>query len=80
MSRKKPEPPQTALAASRRHKALSSARRAKISAWFFKTGPGEYGEGDRFLGITVPALRRETRAFDKLGLPEIERLLASSRI
>jgi 3-methyladenine DNA glycosylase AlkD len=77
MSRKNPEPPQTALAASKRLKALSSARRAKISAWFFKTGPGDYGEGDQFLGITVPALRRETRAFDKLGLPEIERLLAS---
>ena len=70
-------PPQTARAASRRLRALSSPRRAKSSAWFFKTGPGEYGEGDRFLGITVPALRREARAFRELPLAEIERLLAS---
>jgi 3-methyladenine DNA glycosylase AlkD len=63
--------------AARRLRALSSARRAKVSAWFFKTGPGEYGEGDRFLGITVPTLRRETRAFDKIEIVEIERLLAS---
>lgn len=70
-------PPPTARAASRRLKALASARRAKVSAWFFKTGPGEYGEGDRFLGIAVPALRREARAFHELEVSEIERLLGS---
>ena len=63
--------------ASRRLKSLGNARRAKISAWFFKTGPGEYGEGDQFLGIAVPVLRREAKSFDELEFPEIERLLAS---
>jgi len=67
----------SARSASRRLKALSNARRAKILAWFLKTGPGEYGEGDRFLGINVPILRREAKAFSELELPEIRRLLSS---
>jgi len=74
---RKSSTPRSARAASRRLKALSDARRAKISAWFFKTGPGEYGEGDRFLGITVSALRQEARSFDALELSEVGRLLAS---
>jgi len=69
--------PLTARAASRRLKALSDSRRAKVSAWFFKTGPGEYGEGDRFLGITVPALRKETRTFREIEFSELRKLLGS---
>src|SRR5581483_8056457 len=38
--------------------SASDAKRAKNLAWFFKTGKGEYGEGDQFCGITVPALRK----------------------
>jgi 3-methyladenine DNA glycosylase AlkD len=37
---------------------LSDPRVAEHSQRFFKTGPGEYGEGDRFVGVRVPALRR----------------------
>jgi 3-methyladenine DNA glycosylase AlkD len=39
-------------------RALASLVIASHSSRFFKTGPGEYGEGDRFLGIRVPMLRR----------------------
>ncbi len=44
---------------------------------FFKTGPGEYGEGDRFRGIRVPVLRHLTRTYAALPLDQTERLLAS---
>jgi 3-methyladenine DNA glycosylase AlkD len=44
---------------------------------FFKTGPGEGGAGDRFLGITVPRLRRLARAHSELTLPEVATLLRS---
>lgn len=44
---------------------------------FFKTGPGQYGEGDRFLGIRVPVLRRHLRPFQDTPLDQVERLLHS---
>lgn len=44
---------------------------------FFKTGPGEYGEGDQFLGIRVPVLRREVKNHHSLDLESVEALLQS---
>lgn len=44
---------------------------------FFKTGPGEYGEGDRFIGVRVPATRRVARMFRALPLADAQVLLAS---
>jgi 3-methyladenine DNA glycosylase AlkD len=51
--------------------------RASNLAWFFKTGPGQYGEGDRFLGITVPAQRKIARRYRHLPLTDVKKLLAS---
>lgn len=61
----------------RRLKAVARPDRAKILQRFFKTGPGEYGEGDRFLGVRVPELRRLARKFRDTPIREIELLLDS---
>ena len=56
---------------------VARADRAEISKWFFKTGPGEYGAGDRFLGVTVPQLRALARKHQNLPLAQTVRLLRS---
>lgn len=56
---------------------LADPKRAESSAWFFKTGKGQYGEGDRFLGIRVPVQRRIARKYLGLPLRDIARLLVS---
>ncbi len=58
-------------------KALGSPEVKAIALRFFKTGPGDYGEGDRFHGIKVPVIRRVVGEYRDLAFPEIKRLLAS---
>jgi 3-methyladenine DNA glycosylase AlkD len=52
--------------------------KAKILQRFFKTGPGEYGEGDIFLGISVPVLRKMSKEFDGMPFNETMQLLKST--
>ncbi len=68
----------TAAALRRELKQLGTPERAAGAARFFKTGPGEYGEGDVFLGVMVPEVRRIVRRYRALSLAEVERLLASA--
>jgi 3-methyladenine DNA glycosylase AlkD len=57
---------------------LEDREKAKILQRFFKTGPGEYGERDLFLGITVPQLRKLSKECGETDLVEAEALLESS--
>jgi len=45
--------------------------------WFFKTGPGEYGEGDQFIGVRVPDIRKVCKEFKRLPLGEVQKLIES---
>lgn len=56
---------------------LGDRQIARHSQRFFKTGPGEYGEGDKFVGIRVPILRRVAKQYRDLSLGDTERLLQS---
>lgn len=57
---------------------LADPERAEHSARYFKTGPGEYGEGDRFLGIRVPDIRAQARKCGAVSLEDIQVLLGSA--
>ena len=58
-------------------KPLSNPEHAAVSQRFFKTGPGEYGEGDLFIGIRVPVLRKLAAEFKELPVSESKILLRS---
>lgn len=58
-------------------KKLANPQKAKIIQGFFKTGKGEYGEGDVFLGITVPESRKIAIKFKNLEFTDIANLLKS---
>jgi 3-methyladenine DNA glycosylase AlkD len=58
--------------------SLEDSNAASLQKRFFKTGPGEYGEGDLFRGIRVPVLRKLAKECQSLTLAETEGLLRSS--
>ena len=70
--------PSQALAAVRNQlRLLGNAARAEHATRFFKTGPGDYGEGDRLLGLKVPDVRRLSRRCGDLTFVDLRQLLAS---
>ena len=58
-------------------RGLAKKENAEIAQRFFKTGPGEYGEGDKFLGIRVPVLRKLAKEYQAISVEEAEKLLKS---
>ncbi len=67
----------TARKAQARLLALADNAAAEAMRRFFKTGPGQYAEGDRFLGIKTEPLRQLAREFRSLPLDESRKLLCS---
>ncbi|REL34533.1 DNA alkylation repair protein [Thalassotalea euphylliae] len=57
--------------------AMADAKIAEHSTRFFKTAPGQYGEGDKFLGIRVPQIRKIVSQYKSLPLSEVNVLLYS---
>lgn len=70
-------PAQNATAVRADLKKYASPERAGISQRFFKTGEGQYGHGDVFIGVTVPNQRIVSRAFSDLPTDELLKLLHS---
>ena len=62
----------------KRLRKLGNKQRAEVSRRYFKTGPGEYGEGDIFLGIRVPELRKLAKTYPHLTLPDTTKFLQSA--
>lgn len=58
-------------------RAVANPEKAVFFPRFFKAGPGQYAEGDQFLGVTVPQQRKLARKYRDLWLGDIERLLNS---
>jgi len=56
---------------------LSNPERARNSYWFFKTEKGQYGEGDLFIGITVPEQRKVAKKYVNASLDDLQELLNS---
>jgi len=59
-------------------RAFSSKKDAEILQRFFKTGPGEYGEGDVFIGVRVPQIRSVVKKYSNISLSQLTQFLRSS--
>lgn len=67
----------TARAAETAIRKLGKPAKARVLRSFFKTGPGEYGEGDRFAGVTMPVLRCLAREHRDMVHAEVLKLIRS---
>lgn len=56
---------------------FSDLEKSKILARFFKTGAGQYAEGDKFIGVTVPQTRTIARKYSGLSFKDISSLMTS---
>lgn len=67
----------TAKEIQRDLRKYATKKRAKANAWFFKTGKGQYGEGDIFIGVNNPDARHVALTHIDTPLPEVAKLLKS---
>jgi 3-methyladenine DNA glycosylase AlkD len=65
------------LRASGEIRNLADPEKAKVLAGFFKTGKGQYAEGDIFLGITVPETRKLAKKYSGMQILDVQKLLSS---
>lgn len=68
---------QTAKEVQKALKRSAIPEKAAFFPYFFKTGKGQYGEGDKFIGVTVPDQRTIAKQFLALPLEELQKLLDS---
>lgn len=67
----------TATAVQEALTSLASADKQQQLQRYFKTGPGQYGEGDVFIGVTVPQLRAVAKQYKALPFSELKLLITS---
>ncbi len=67
----------TSAQIQKRLRSFARSEKAALLQRFFKTGPGQYGEGDKFLGVMVPQARRVVQEFHDAPLAEVVKLLSS---
>lgn len=58
-------------------KKFANPQKAKNLMWFFKTGKGEYGEGDVFLGLSMGDVRKVAKKYQEASLSDVQKLLNS---
>jgi 3-methyladenine DNA glycosylase AlkD len=68
----------TAAAIKGRLRKFANKEKAEVLRGFFKTGPGQYGEGDLFLGVAVPNIRKVAKECRAASLGEVTKLLPSA--
>jgi 3-methyladenine DNA glycosylase AlkD len=70
--------PMTAQMIKQRLRRFATKEKAAVLQRFFKTGPGQYGEGDKFLGVMVPNIRLVVKEYGDAPLPEVKKLICSA--
>ena len=58
--------------------SVATEQRRQTNEWFFKTNPGQYGYGDKFIGVRMPDLRKVAKSYyQRISLDQITQLLNS---